>query len=133
WTPNSSPNNNSVDSRVNMDECTDTGGFIAEAADGLPIEGVYVDTGNNTKAQVTEGLVEGTNFADGSDARLTRSTNTRSVAGHALDNTPLWTHLLPVADHGLAYCDPAIFAAAPDLDAKNSLLTTCLVTYQTNG
>lgn len=133
WTPASSPNNNSVDALVNMDECTDTGGFIAQAADGLPIEGVYVDTGNNVTAAVTEGLVSGTNFADGLDARLTRSTNTRMVAGHPLDNTPLWAHLRPAAVHGLAYCDPTEITGAPNLAAKNQLMTDCLVDYETNG
>lgn len=141
WTPSSTPNNNQVDARVNMDRCTDTGGVVASAADGLPIEGVYVDTGNNVKAQVTEGFVTGTNFADGLDARLTRSTNTRNVAGYSLDNTPLWAHLLPIDEatesaaggHQLAYCDPTIFAAAPNLNAKNDLMRTCLEQYEADN
>lgn len=140
WDPGDNTSNNNVDAVANMDECTDTGGEIAEAADGLPIEAVYVDTGNSVKADATEGLITGTNFADGLDARLTRSTNTRDVDGYDLDNTPLWAHLLKVDEpsegfpsgHGLAYCDPDTFSDAADLEAKNALMRQCLEQYETN-
>lgn len=110
--------NNDVDAVANMDECVDTGGVTAQAADGAPINAVYVDTGNNVKADSTEGLLTGTNFADGGDARLTRNFDPNNnynlprisfdgIPG--VDNTPLWTHLLPVSEHGISQCNPTLF------------------------
>lgn len=136
WNVGDNTSNNTVDAQVNMDECNDTGGELAEAADGVPIEGVYIDTGNNVKADTTEGLITGVNFQDGGDARLTRSSVTRDLDGYDLDNIPLWTHLMAAGGatgHGVAVCDGPTIRAEPDLGLRNDLMRTCLETYASNG
>jgi hypothetical protein len=119
-----------VDAYSNMDRCIDTGGQIAEAADGAPINAVLVDSGNAVKAAITEGLMTGGVFADGLGPRLTRTGPYRTVAGYQLDNTPLWDHLL--AGSTPASCDGSTFAGLPDIAAKNTQMTTCL-TMWTSG
>lgn len=132
WSPDEDTNNNDVDDWANMDECVDTGGEVAEAADGVPIEAVYVDTGNSTKADSTEGLITGTNFPDGKDARLTRSSNTRDLDGYDVDNTPLWEHL--TNSHTVTGCKKSdITAGNPDLDEKNQRMRDCLEGYGSSG
>jgi hypothetical protein len=116
-----------------MDECTDTGGDLAEAADGAPINGVYVDTGNSVKTDVTEGLMTGTSFSDLKDARLTRSSDTRKVDGIDLDNIALWEHLLEDSTHGLSYCDGSDIQAISDIVARSDAMSACLVEYQKMG
>ena len=100
-----------LDAVTNKDQCINVGSIPAKAADGEPINSVWVDTGNSTKKQITEGLVTGTGFADGENARLTRSSNTRSIDGYDLDDVPLWDHLgeavggsNPEDNHGIAAC-----------------------------
>ena len=138
WAPSDTPSNNTVDAQVNMDECIDEGGDLAAPADGIPIEGVYVDTGNNAKSDATEGLVTGTNFADGLDARLTRipgkincavEANCRNVDGYELDNTPLWSHLI-VNGTGIAECQPGLYAGLADTDARNAAMAACLAAFE---
>ena len=115
---------NLVDPFSNMDECNDTGGEIAEAADGVPINAVIIDTGNSVKDAITEGTMTGTGYADGADARLTRTGPQRSVDGIGLDNVPLWNHLLPGASP--SECDGSTYAALPDIDTKNTQMRDCL-------
>jgi hypothetical protein len=141
WSPNDATNNNTVDAVANMDECTDTGGFVAQAADGSPINAVYIDTGNNTKADITEGLMTATNFVDGDDARLTRSSNTRSIDGIGLDNNALWKYLGasatgsgPEDTHGIALCDGPTIRGLATIEQKNDAMRACLEGYPTvNG
>lgn len=130
--PDDNPRNNAVDAYANMDECIDEGGDFAAYADGYPINGVYIDTGNNAKADVTLGLMTGTNFADGYDARLTRSSNTRMVGGYALDNTPLWSHLLLYSNGPLdgGPCDGDTYASEPDTQSRNARMAACLQLYE---
>ncbi len=140
WDPNDATGNNTVrnDPNTQLDECIDTGGPVAQPKDGIPINTVYVDTGNNTKADITEGLVTGVNFPDGDDARLTRSTNTRNVKGYELDNNALWSYLMPydpsgTSGHTVAVCDGPTIRALPDIDAKNDAMRLCLEGYPTSG
>jgi hypothetical protein len=144
WSPSDNSSKKSVDAVSNMDECNDTGGTVAEAADGTPINAVYVDTGNSVKADITEGLVTGKGFSDGGDALLTRSGDTRHVAGYDLDNQPLWQHLL--ADGATAEnkksvdyddsgtwapnsCNPAEFSGK-SIEDKTAQMRTCLDDYE---
>lgn len=143
WSPGDNTSNNSVDSVANMDECTDTGGQVAEYADGSPIDAIYVDTGNSVKKAITEGLVTGTGYQDGSDARLTRSGDRRKVDGYWMDNQPLWQHLLDDSakgelgtvdyDDGGTWapesCDPQGFKGQ-SLSYKNTQMRICLDDYQ---
>lgn len=131
WSPDDSTSNNAVDAAVNMDECDDTGGEVAEAADGVPIEGVYVDTGNSVRKDATEGLITGIAFSDGFDARLTRSLNTRLVDIYQLDNTPLWSHLFdyPGNSFDINECDGDTYAGL-SLAEKNDRIRTCVEKYQ---
>ena len=140
WDPDDNTSNNNVDAASNMDECTDTGGEFAEAADGVPVNSVYVDTGNNVKADITEGLITATGFADGQDARLTRSVRTRDVDGYSLDDVPLWDHLgdasfgsNPEDNHGIAACDQGQVEAAMTADPTSAAMRACLVAYQTGS
>lgn len=136
WNPDDNTSNNSVDSVANMDECTDTGGFVAEAADGEPINAVYVDTGNSTKADITEGMMTGTGFTDGLDARLTRTaevnTRTFNTSSHTykLDNQPLWKFLS--SGHGVVGCDPSAFASGT-YEEKSDQMRACLEGYAASG
>lgn len=133
WDRNDNTSKSSVDAVANMDECTDTGGPLAEPADGVPINAVYVDTGNSTKGDITEGLVTGTSFQDGGDALLTRSGDVRDVDGYDLDNVPLWEHLRDFADpYSIPECDKSTYAGL-DIATKNDRMRTCLETYQSNG
>ena len=132
WNPDANTSNNTVDAATNLDECNDTGEDIAEAADGLPINAVYVDTGNNTKADVTEGMMTGTGFPDGGDARLTRSSNTRAVNSIELDNTGLWEHLSDVSVHGVNECNGSVINALTDIEDKNDAMRACLEYYESN-
>lgn len=143
WDPDDNTSNNSVDAVTSMDECSENGGPLATAADGNPITGVYVDTGNSTKADITEGMVTGTNFQDGDDALLTRSGDRRHVDGYDLDNQPLWQHLLNYGaddENGDAVyydgsvapasCDPDASIIGPSIEEKNAQMLTCLQDYQ---
>lgn len=144
WDPDDNTSNNTVDSDPNthLDECVDTGGDLAEPADGVPINTVYIDTGNSTKADVTEGLVTGTGFPDGGDARLTRwsdSSHARPVHGYQLDNRALWEYLGaesggsdPEDGHGIALCDGPTIQGEADIDARNDMMRTCLEHYEDN-
>jgi len=129
WSESDAPHKFVVDAVTNMDECTDTGGDLAEAADGVPINGVFIDTGNNMRKETTLGLMTGTGYSDGFNARLTRSSNTRQIEGYDLDNVPLWVHLLEDADHGIAACDGSTIRSAADIDTKNLMMNACLVAY----
>lgn len=136
WDPDDNTSKNTVDSVVNMDECLDTGGFVAQAADGNPINGVYVDTGNSTKTDVTEGMMTGTNFDDGDDARLTRSANTRSIDGFDLDNNGLWKYLgawdsgtNPEDSHFIFACDGPTIRGLSTIQEKNDAMRLCLENY----
>ena len=131
WNPDDNTGKKAVDKKTNLDECIDTGGDIAQAGDGMPINAVYVDTGNSVKTNVTEGMVTGTGFADGGDARLTRSTNTRQVNGIGLDNKALWEHLLDVSEHGINECNGTVINAMPDIEDKNDAMRDCLAFYDT--
>lgn len=131
WSPDDNTGKKEVDKKTNLDECVDTGGDIAQAGDGMPINAVYVDTGNNTKTDVTEGMMTGTGFADGGDARLTRSTNTRLVNGIGLDNTALWEHLLDVSEHNIDECNGSVINSMSDIDDKNDAMRNCLELYDT--
>ncbi|HSM44962.1 MAG TPA: hypothetical protein VK969_08100 [Acidimicrobiia bacterium] len=130
WDPDDNASNKAVDEKTNVDECIDTGGDIAQAADGMPINAVYVDTGNSTKTDVTEGMMTGTGFADGDAARLTRSTNTRLVDGIGLDNTALWEHLLDVSKHGINECNGTVINKMSDIADKNDAMRGCLDLYE---
>lgn len=141
WSPNDATGNNTVrnDPNTHLDECMDTGGAVAQPKDGIPINTVYVDTGNSTKADITEGLVTGTGFPDGDDARLTRSSNTRNVKGYQLDNNALWKYLMDYDAaggpglHTVAACDGTTIRGLPDIDAKNEAMRDCLEAYPTSG
>lgn len=140
WSADANTSNSSVDSVANMDECTDTGGAVAQAADGSPINAVYVDTGNSTKTDITEGLMTGTGFPDGGGARLTRSSNKRTIEGIGLDNTPLWVYLgtsaagpNPEDGHGIAACDGPTINALVDIEDKNDAMRACLEGYPSSG
>jgi hypothetical protein len=141
WSPNDNTGNNTVrnDPNTQLDECIDTGGAVAQPADGIPINTVYVDTGNSTKDDITEGLMTGTAFSDGKAARLTRSTNTRNVKGYQLDNTALWEYLMPYdpaggpGKHTVSACDGPAIRGLPDIDAKNTAMRDCLEAYPTSG
>lgn len=123
-------NKSNVDPITELDECVDVGGPLAEHGDGSPINGVYIDTGNSVKADITEGLITGTGFSDGDDALLTRSGTTRDVDGYELDNIPLWSHLEdqdmlawsgPLECDSTEYTDPSL-----TIDAKNLMIRTCV-------
>jgi hypothetical protein len=142
WNPDDAPHKQSVidDTNTQLDECVDTGGSVAAPADGIPINTVWVDTGNSMKADVTEGMMTGTNFADGDDARLTRSSNTRSVQGYALDNNALWKYLgaassgtNPEDSHFITECDGPTIRALATIDEKNEAMRLCLESYPTSG
>ena len=137
-----------LNSSVNMDICnevTSGGETVAQPADGVPINGVVVDTGNNVKADVTEGLISQSNFADGAKGRLLRSSNTLPIRSQGdtydLDNTPLWDHLIADGDatetgstvsYGGSYapdsCDPDEFTGT--IDDLNTQMRTCLADYE---
>ncbi|HEX6286753.1 MAG TPA: hypothetical protein VFZ80_04655, partial [Acidimicrobiia bacterium] len=104
---------------------------LATAKDGVPINAVLIDTGNNTKSDLTEGLMSGVNFSDGLDARLTRSTNTRSVDGYQLDNNALWKYLMRSSDHGIALCDGDTIRGLSTIEEKNDAMRACLEFYAT--
>lgn len=129
WSRSDSTSKKDVDAVANMDECIDTGDPIAAFGDGRPINAVYVDTGNSVKTDVTEGLVTGTGFSDGDDARLTRTSNPRSVDGYSLDNVPLWDHLLEDSDHGITICDGSDIRDLGTIDDKNDAMRDCLEQY----
>ena len=142
WDADSNTANNTVKSHpeTHLDECIDVGGPLAQPADGVPLNTVYVDTGNSTKADVTEGMMTGTGFPDGDDARLTRSTNTRSVKGYDLDNNALWKYLgaagsgtNPEDSHFLPLCDGPTIRALPTIDEKNAAMRACLESYPASG
>jgi hypothetical protein len=116
-----------VNAYSNMDRCNNTGGQIAAAADGVPINGVLIDTGNSVKGAITRGLMTGGIFADGLGPRLIRTGPKRNVAGYQLDNTPLWDHLIPGSSP--AACDRSTYAGLPDIDAKNAQMRLCLTTW----
>lgn len=139
-------------STVNMDICyevTDSDGILhAVPADDVPIDGVVIDTGNNVKADSTEGLISTTNFSDGQPGRLLRSSNTipvRDGAGSlALDNTPLWSHLFSAGDtnedgnsvsygppYAPASCNPTNFTTSMTIDDLNLQMQTCITDYET--
>jgi hypothetical protein len=142
WSPDANTANNTVRSNPNtqLDECIDTGGPVAAPKDGVPINTVYVDTGNSTKADVTEGMMTGTGFPDGQDARLTRSSNTRRVHGFDLDNNALWKYLGTAASgtnpedaHFIPECDGPTIRALPTIDERNEAMRLCLESYPTSG
>ncbi len=143
WLKSNNTGKNEVkNSSVNMDLCSVVGG-TAVPSDGVPIDGGVIDTGNSTKADVTEGLISTTAFVDGGKGRLLRSTNTVAVKdGNStlqLDNTPLWSHLL--ADSGtVAYddvyapasCNPTtVDAGTPE--QKSDKMHSCLRDYENGG
>jgi len=157
-TSDNTAKNTVLNSSVNMDLCdevTSGGVTVAAPADGVFIDGVVIDTGNSTKADVTEGLISATNFSDGEPGRLWRTGATgytiQVKSGNTvfdLDNKPLWEYLLDddvLADDGtiifggpVAYdnmgtyapeeCDPAGFVGLT-LDAKNIRMGDCLEAY----
>jgi hypothetical protein len=139
WAPGDNTSKATVQANTNMDFCNDIGAPVAAAADGIPINSVVTDTGNSMKAASTEGLITGTGFADGLNARLTRPNPafTRSVGRgstfYTLDNTPLWYHLFEDTTHGLAYCDKSTISGLATLALKNAAMDTCLRTYQTTN
>lgn len=136
WAPSDNTANGTVQSSTNMDFCNDIGAPVAEAADGIPINSVVIDTGNSMASATTEGLITGTGFADGLNARLTRGTNNRTfgtTTTYQVDNTPLWTHLMEDSVHGLAYCDKSTIVAAGTLTDKNLAMVNCLETYDANN
>lgn len=139
-------------SSVNMDLCnevTDSDGILhAVPADGVLIDGVVVDTGNSTKAPITEGLLSTSNFSDGDPGRLFRSANTLPVRSgsntYDLDNTPLWDHLFSGGDadedgntvayddfYAPASCDKANFTSSMTIDDLNLQMQTCIEEYET--
>lgn len=144
WDPDDNTSKNSVDAVANMDECIDTGNPIADFADGDPINAVYVDTGNSTKKDITEGMVTGTGYQDGEDARLTRTGDPRDVDGYSLDNQPLWQHLISdggaaesgTVDYGTSWapssCDPSLFVGE-SIGDKNDQMRECLEDYEGGG
>ncbi len=129
--------NAAQNSSINLDLCTNTAGPVAAARDGIPINGVVIDTGNMAASK--EGFITGTNFADGFDARLTRLSPpfTRDVGRGAtyyeLDNTPLWYYLLEDSVHGIAYCDRSTIIGLGTLTLKNNAIDNCLRSYETAG
>ena len=137
WSPDDNTSNNDVRSNVDthLDECIDVGEDIAQAADGVPINTVYVDTGNSTKADVTEGMLTGTGFPDGGDARLTRTLNgnTREVHGITVDNNALWEFLLSSSSHGIAECDGPTIRGLATIEDRNDAMRTCLESYPSSG
>lgn len=142
WDPDDNTSNNTVrtEPSTHLDECIDNGGDLAEPADGIPINTVYVDTGNSTKADVTEGMMTGTGFSDGDDARLTRSTNTRSVHGYNLDNSALWEYLgteasgsNPEDQHHIPGCDGPTIRGLATIEDKNEAMRDCLENYPASG
>ena len=136
WTPDQNTANSTVraNSDTHLDECEDVGESIARAKDGVPINTVYVDTGNSTKDDVTEGMLTGTGFPDGGDARLTRAQNgnTRVVHGRTVDNNAVWDFLLAASgNHGIPECDGPTIRALATIDLKNDAMRLCLETYDT--
>ena len=126
-----------VDPFTNLDECTLVGSTPAAAADGNPINGVYVDTGNSVKSDITEGLMTGTAFPDGGDARLTRvdAANTREVDGYKLDNIPLWEHLFDpdIGDPGHeGDCDYSTYSILT-ISQKNDRIRSCVENWTSSG
>lgn len=137
WDPDDNTSNNDVrsNSDTHLDECIDVGESIAKAKDGVPINTVYIDTGNSTKDDVTEGMITGTGFSDGKDARLTRTTNgvTREVHGYELDNNALWDFLIDESVHGVSGCDGTTIRGLATIDEKNDAMRTCLENYPSSG
>jgi hypothetical protein len=145
WDPAANtPNSAVLNSSVNMDLCdevTSEGETVAAAADGVLIDGVVIDTGNSVKADVTEGLIGSSAFADGGKGRLWRTDNPINVRSGdtilVLDNEPLWDHLLSNGGSvsyldGGGYapesCDPDEFLGPP-LEDDNIQMQLCLTEY----
>lgn len=137
WTADQNTANSTVraNSDTHLDECEEVGEPIARAKDGVPINTVYVDTGNSTKADVTEGMITGTGFPDGGNARLTRTQNgnTRQVHGRTLDNNALWDFLLAQSAHGVAGCDGPTIRGLATIEARNDAMRICLENYPSSG
>ena len=133
WNPDDDTSQLDVRSNLDthLDECIDVGEDIAQAKDGVPINTVYVDTGNSTKADVTEGMITGVGFPDGGDARLTRATNgnTRQVHGYTLDNNALWDFLLDVSVHGIPECNGPTIRGLGTIAERNDAMRDCLEIY----
>lgn len=136
-----------LNSSVNMDICNEVtfqGETVAEPADGVFIDGVVIDTGNSTKADVTEGLISSAAFSDGGKGRLWRTGYPIAVKSGStvfeLDNKPLWEYLLEDGDllgvvsyndtYAPASCDPSVFMIG-DLDTNNIKMRLCLTEYAT--
>ncbi len=139
-TANTSNNDIRANADTRRDECIEVpGGTTAQARDGDPINTVWVDTGNSTKTDVTNGLVSTIIFPDGQGARLWRTvpgapTDTVNSASESwiLDDTPLWFFLLSESDQnangtGVPACYPAAIAGATD---QHLAMITCLEEYQ---
>ncbi|MEA1903030.1 MAG: hypothetical protein U9N56_05825 [Actinomycetota bacterium] len=138
-------------STVNMDLCnevTSGGETVAQPADGVPIDGVLIDTGNNVKVDATVGLISPNDFTDGDKGRLWRTDNSIDVMSGGnvfeLDNTPLWVHLFAdgatsedgTVSYGAPYapasCNPDEFPDTKTIDELNTQMQTCLTDYE-NG
>jgi hypothetical protein len=136
WLRTDNTSNNVVRSNPNtfIDECIEVpGADMALPVDGVgnPINTVWVDTGNNTKADVTKGLVSTSTFFDGKGARLWRVPNDPNwptdrvySAGEiwVLDDRPLWDFLVPNAN-APASCAPGAVSDTADM-------LKCLFDYQ---
>jgi hypothetical protein len=117
-------------SEAHRDQCTTTSGFVAEPADGVPINTIYIDTGNYVKGEVTEGLITGGTYPDGAGPRLTRTgANTREVLGVQVDNNPLWKYLQSTSTHGVVECDGPTIQVLPTIEEKNDAMQACLSAY----
>lgn len=143
-------------STVNMDLCVEVvvdGQTYAQAADGLLIDGVLVDTGNTVKSDITEGLISPSNFTDGDPGRLWRTGGTYTIdvmsgnSAYKLDNKPFWEFFLPsgatndtggtvtysdAGNYAPASCDPANFVG-PTVDDNNAKMELCLTDYDTGA
>lgn len=140
WNTSDSTSNSVVraNQHTYVDECTETTGATALPVDGVgnPINTVWVDTGNSTKADVTEGLVSDQVWYDGGKSLLWRvppsepSWPTDNVLSASetwvLDDKPLWQFVLSAAQQSIAApgtCDPAGITNTADM-------LVCLDDYQ---
>lgn len=115
---------------AHTDLCNETDGLVAEPADGVPINTIFIDTGNSVEDDVTEGLITGGTYPDGEGPRLTRAgDNTREVLGVDVDNNPIWKYLL---DENTGECDRDGFDGS-DIETKNDQMQACLDDYVDSG
>lgn len=141
WSTSDSTANNDVRSNPDtyVDECIETTGDTALPVDGVdnPINTVWVDTGNSTKDDVTEGLVSDQIWHDGEKSLLWRIPDsdpnwpTDNILSASevweLDDKPLWDFLLDVGDQTGMDAPPK---CNPDDISDTDDMLVCLNDYQ---